>query len=135
MGVPKWDAFEVLEGVLAHIEASTMPASVPALHNAFYALAQKRDFKAFVQGYLFQKRTGFYFSERLQTYLENMELAGLISSVNPDFDTYEIRDKLKLSFNEQAKRNFSKLELRALSKMAHEFYDEVCSKASTVSAA
>jgi hypothetical protein len=135
MAGSKWDAFDVLEGVLAHVKANTLPASVPVVHNAFYALSRKKNFKPFVQGYLFQKRTGFFFSERLQMYLENMELAGLVSSVNPDFDTYEIRAKLRNTFNEQVKANFSKQELKILSQMAQEFYDKVCSEPPAASAA
>ena len=135
MGVRGWDSFDVLEGVLVAMGVGTFPASVPTLHNAFYAVAQKKNFKPFVEEYLWQKRTGFFFSERLQTYLENMELAGLLSCVNPDFDAYEIRPKLTTTFDKHIKSNFSDTELKMLGEMARVFKSQILPDGATAAVA
>ena len=120
-----WDALDVLEGMLALMGEKKLPASVPAVHGAFHDLAQKRSYKAFVAEYLFQRRTGFFFSVKLQTYLENLELAGLVSCVNPHLSTYEIQDKLETTFQQYVKPKFSKREIKTLGRMAREFRKRV----------
>ena len=126
MGKQEWDSFDVLEGVLALMGKQTFPASVPAVHNAFHALAEENGgFKPFLEGYLFQERTGFFYSEKLQTYLENMEHVGLLSCVNPDFDAYKILPKMKTTFNKHVAPTFTQAEIKTLEAMARAFKTQV----------
>lgn len=127
-----WDACDVLHGILSNMgkNQKQIPASVPIVHNAFHALAENQDFKPFLSEYLFQKRIGFFFSEKLQTYLENMEMAKLLSCGNPTFETYTIQDKLCASFKQYYEGNFSNDEKEMLMKMAQVFQEKLAEERS-----
>ncbi|NLV45650.1 MAG: hypothetical protein GXY07_14275 [Candidatus Hydrogenedentes bacterium] len=125
MSSEKWNACDVLHGILSKMNGPKIPASIPILHNAFHALAQETQFHPFFDDYLFQKRIGFFFSEKMQDYLENMEMAKLLSCGNPAFETYEIKDKLKKSFDEYVRQNFSEQENELLGRAAEEFANKI----------
>lgn len=134
MGSEKWSACDVLHGILSKMNDSQIPASIPILHNAFYALARDPQFCPFFDDFLFQKRIGFFFSEKMQDYLENMEMAKLLSCGNPAFETYTIGEKLGKCFDAYIRVNFTDEENTLLEKAAEEFAKKISEEQSAYAA-
>lgn len=130
----KWSACDVLHGILSQMKETQIPASIPILHNAFYALARDPQFSPFFDDYLFQKRIGFFFSVKLQDYLENMEMAKLLSCGNPAFETYTIREKLGKSFDEYIRNSFTDEENELLKTAAEKFAEKIAKEQSAYAA-
>ena len=121
----KWDTFDVIKGILAFLKEKDIPSSSPELHNSLYALKQKGKYSSFLKGYFFEDRTYYKFSRDFQTDLLNLEQSGHLASPNPDFLDYEIKPKLKNTFEKYNSKRFTKDEIDILKNMAEDFFKEI----------
>jgi hypothetical protein len=123
----QWKSYDVLKAMLALMGRKGFSASAPRVHQAVYNLAKKSEFVPFLGAYLFEQRGNFLFSKELQLDFSNMELAGLLSSPNPDFVNYMVCPKLAEVFETYVKPRFSEDEIEMLSQISKEFEDQVTS--------
>ena len=121
----QWDAYDALKAMLALMESKEFPSSARVIHSAMCQIQQEPEFHCFVQEYLFAPRGDFPFSSVLQTDLSNMEIAGLLSSPNPEFVRYTVCDKLDRIFEIYVKGRFTQDELETLTRMAQVFEERV----------
>jgi len=113
----KWAAFDVLKVIIANLGVESMKAWVPDVHNAFYELTKIEKYKPFLEGFSFEPRIGFYFSQKLRIYFENMEESGLLAFESLlELDRYNITSKMFNDY-EKTKEYFSEEELCVLSEM------------------
>ncbi|MBA4387436.1 MAG: hypothetical protein C0404_05605 [Verrucomicrobia bacterium] len=117
----KWTSFDVVKGMLANLAVSDIPASIPRLHTALCQLQKQQAFARLLADYVFEDRSHFPFSRDFQTDLVNLEQSGHLSTSNPDFITYSIRQKLKTTFENYGKPLFTAEEGNLLKQMADEF--------------
>jgi len=123
---PKWEPFDVIKGIFAYLpQRDSIPSSIPRLHEIVYNLAKRRDYKNFLQNYIFDYQSYFPYSREFQTDLINLQQAGLLESPNPDFRNYNIKERLKTTFKANAKEKFSDAEILLLQKMSKDFHKEL----------
>lgn len=122
----RWTAFDVVKAMLAFlVSMQRIPAAVPVIHTALHKLSQKKSYRKYLESYCFDTRSFFPFSRDLQVDLANMELAGLLSTVNPDLTEYLLHDRLSATFERYTKPLFTKEELQDLKRMSEEFGGEL----------
>ena len=126
----KWTTFQVLKALLANYPADTpgpvrITTSVPDLHSAIAKLQNNPRYTPFIGEYVFQRRSYFPFCRELQTDLGNLELSRHLSAMNPDFITYELRDKLTKTFDKYDRSLFDAAELETLENVARDFKENV----------
>ena len=121
----QWDAYDALKAMLVLMEEKEFPSSARIIHSAVCQLQREPDFQHFIDEYLFALRGDFPFSKDLHTDLSNMEIAGLLSSPNPEFVKYTVCDKLNRVFEVHVKERFSEGELKTLDRMAQMFKQNI----------
>lgn len=123
-----WDAFDVIKAIFAFLpKEETVPSSSPVLHETLHSLTLKRKYKKFLHNYVFDLQSYFPYSREFQTDLINLEQAGLLSSSNPDFIDYMIKDKLRKTFENHTKGRFTADEIEILKKMSKDFRTKLLS--------
>lgn len=122
-----WTTFDAVKGMLAEImvERDKIPASEPTLHAALKQLAEQEEYEPFIGNYLFEERGHFPFCRRFQADLSNMELAGLLSSLNPRFADYTFQPKLRKVYEKYTRPRFSKPELTTIKNMSRAFLSAI----------
>lgn len=125
MSSPHWTAFDVIKGMLSFADLGAIPASLSVLHTAVHKLSLKPEYKSFLADYVFEHRSPFPFSSDFQTDLVNLEQAGHLSTPNPDFIRYDLKPKLRNTFEKYGRRLFSEAELASLAQMARDFASEL----------
>ena len=116
----KLDDYEVLLSLLANLEITEFPANVPILHNIVHDLSNRSKYKNLLKPYIFQKHAGFYFSPKMEDYLENMCIASLLG-MDGMREIYIILPKLRISYERHIDKNNWSKEIEIIKQMAIDF--------------
>ena len=129
----EWGTFDVVKGMLALVpEGTSIPASEPVLHSALHRLSHSLAYRTLLSDYVFRRRSYFPFCSEFQTDLTNLEMAGHLSNPNPGLEGYELRPKLRLTFEKYTRRLFSDPEFKALRALSSKFMAFVNEEAARV---
>ena len=113
------ETFDVLKWVLASYKTQKndkISASLPELHDAIYQLTKEHP--DLWQDYIFEQRPHFHYCRELEIDLSNLEMAGHLSTPNPELREYGLEEKLIKSFDTYGRPNFSEDELSNFQRMA-----------------
>ena len=109
---------DVIAAIICQIDGNQLPASPIKIHKAIFEL--KQNHQKMLNDFNFFTGNINYFCKLLERVLFRLEQAGLLGTLNPAFEQYEIKMKDKETFKEIALFKFSDEEKSELKNIANE---------------
>lgn len=69
-------------------------ANIPKIHESFYDICQKEEFKPICGDFVFDTSRTYPYSETIRYALDRLQKADLLACINPSLDEYEVTESL-----------------------------------------
>jgi|GEM_PF-3739775 len=117
-------ADDVLAAMIAYFSKGNIPASPLKIHKVIYNLRTR--YKDLLGEFLFPSNTRDPFSKRLERALFGLEIAGLLGTLNPTFEIYQITEEAKRQSRAIFLTKFDSKTQKKIKALARDFETALC---------